>query len=121
MALPNALGAVERPVRAAARGAGAAAGRVDRILRSFETLGVAIASIEREMRGMRGDLREVIAALGALREDVGVLDGSVSGIRDATVSLEQQVAGLEDHLLTVGKSLRRIDSLVPRISRRSRL
>ncbi len=62
---------------------------------------------------MREDLQEAVAGIDALRGDVRNLDGSVDGIRAATVSLEEQVASL-------GKSLKRIDSLVPRLSRRSR-
>lgn len=113
MGLPTPLGALDRPVRDAIR-------RLDRILTSLEQLGGSIKTIEREMTGMRSDLKEVIGVLEGVRTDVHKLDGSVGGIRDATVSLEQQVIGLDDHLQTVGKTLRRVDSMVPRISRRSR-
>ena len=101
------------PVTAAVRGVGATVDRLDRILCSLETLGGSIASIERDMRGVRRDLQETVAGIEALRDDVRRLDGSVGGIRDATVSLEEQVVSL-------GHSLRRIDSLVPRLSRRAR-
>jgi chromosome segregation ATPase len=113
MGLPNALGVLERPVRDAIR-------RLDRILTSLEMLGGSIKNIERDMTGMRSDLREVIGTLESLRGDVTRLDGSVEGIRAATVSLEDQVIGLAEHLEGVGKTLQRVDSMVPRISRRSR-
>ena len=101
------------PAVAAVRGLGAAVDRLDRILSSLETLGGSIASIEQDMRGMRSDLREAIDGIEALRDDVRSLEGSVTGIRDATMSLESRVDEL-------GVSLKRIDSLVPRLSRRSR-
>src|SRR4051794_13159646 len=99
MGLPKPLGALDRPIRDAIR-------RLDRILSSLESLGDSIKVIEREMTGMRHDLREVIGTLEGVRADVSKLDGSVAGIRDATVSLEQQVVGLDDHLQGVGKTLR---------------
>lgn len=101
------------PVTAAVRGVGATVDRLDRILSSLETLGGSIASIERDMRGMRKDLQEAVSGIEALRGDVRNLDGSVEGIRDATVALQEEVVML-------GKSLKRIDSLVPRLSRRAR-
>ena len=54
-----------------------------------------------------------MAGIDALRGDVRSLEGSVTGIRDATMSLENKVDEL-------GSSLKRIDALVPRITRRSR-
>ena len=101
------------PVTAAVRGVGATVDRLDRILCSLETLGASMASIERDMRGMRAELQEAVAGIEALRGDVRNLDGSVGGIRDATVSLEE-------HVISLGGSLRRIDALVPRIGRRAR-
>ena len=101
------------PVTAAVRGVGATVDRLDRILCSLETLGGSIASIERDMRALRRELHDVVAGIEALRADVRGLDGAVAGIRDSTVSLEAQV-------VSVGASLRRLDSLVPRLSRRSR-
>ena len=94
--------------------------RLDRILRSLETVGTALGSIDREMKGMRGDLREVRDRLDGLRADVQGMDRSVIGIRDATVALEEQVGGLDEHMVGVSTSLRRLDSLLPRLSRRSR-
>ena len=98
---------------AAVRGVGAAVDRLDRILSSLETLGGSIASIERDMRGMRDDLQQAVAGIEALRGDVRSLEGSVTGIREATTALQ-------DEVVLLGKSLKRIDSLVPRLSRRSR-
>lgn len=113
MGLPTPLGALERPVKEAIR-------RLDRILTSLESLGGSIAVIEREMTGMRADLREVIGTLEHLRGDVNGLNGSVNGIREATEALEEQVVGLDAHLQGVGKTLRRVDAMVPRLGRRSR-
>src|SRR4051794_35298631 len=113
MGLPTPLGALDRPVREAIR-------RLDRILTSLESLGGSIKTIETEMRGMRSDLKDVIVVLEGVRADVSKLDGSVGGIRDATVSLEHQVIGLDHHLQGVGKTLRRVDSMVPRLTRRAR-
>lgn len=104
---------IASPAVAAMRGLGAAVDRLDRILSSLETLGGSIASIEKDMRGMRGDLQKAVDGIDALRGDVRSLEGSVTGIRDATVSLENKVDEL-------GGSLKRIDALVPRITRRSR-
>ena len=101
------------PVQNAVRSAGAAVDRLDRILGSLETLGGSIASIERDMRGVRQDLQKAVAGIDSLRVDVQNLDRSVEGISDATVALESQVVDL-------GKSLKRIDSLVPRLGRRAR-
>jgi archaellum component FlaC len=100
------------PVSGVVRSVGAAVDRLDRILSSLETLGGSIASIEHDMRGMRSELREAITGIDALRGDVQNMDGSVDGIREATVGLQSQLEGL-------GKSLKRIDALVPRL-RRSR-
>jgi methyl-accepting chemotaxis protein len=101
------------PVTAAVRSAGAAVDRLDRILSSLETLGGSIASIEHDMRLMRKDIQAAVAGIEHLRSDVRGLDGSIVGIREATERLEDQVSSL-------GKSLKRIDSLVPRLTRRSR-
>ncbi len=101
------------PVQSAVRSAGAAVDRLDRILSSLETLGGSIASIEHDMRGMRKELQQAVEGIECLRRDVQGLDGSVAGIETATVSLQGEVVKL-------GKSLKRIDALVPRIGRRAR-
>jgi methyl-accepting chemotaxis protein len=101
------------PVQAAVRSAGAAVDRLDRILCSLETLGGSIASIEHDMRLMRKDIQAAVSGIEDLRTDVRGLNGSIVGIREATERLEDQVQSL-------GKSLKRIDSLVPRLSRRAR-
>ena len=104
---------IASPAAAAMRGLGATVDRLDRILCSLETLGGSMASIERDMRGMRTDLQSAVESIEALRGDVRGLDGSVHGIREATESLEAKVEEL-------GGSLKRIDALVPRITRRAR-
>ena len=101
------------PLQSAVRSAGAAVDRLDRILCSLETLGGSIASIERDMRAMRKELQQAVAGIEHLRGDVQNLDGNVSGIETATVTLQDEVVNL-------GKSLKRIDALVPRIGRRAR-
>ena len=106
MGLPN-------PVQAAVRSAGATVDRLDRILSSLETLGGSIASIEHDMRGMRKELQQAVEGIECLRKDVQGLDGSVGGIEGATVTLQDEVVKL-------GRSLKRIDALVPRIGRRAR-
>ncbi len=94
------------PVQAAARSVGAAVDRLDRILCSLETLGGSIASIERDMRLMRKDIQAAVAGIHDLRSDVRGLDGHIDGIRGATERLEEEV--------------KRLDALLPRITRRAR-
>ena len=101
------------PLQSAVRSAGAAVDRLDRILCSLETLGGSIASIEHDMHGMRKELQQAVEGIEQLRGDVQHLDGSVEGIETATVSLQDEVVKL-------GKSLKRIDALVPRLGRRAR-
>lgn len=101
------------PVTVAVRGVGAAVDRLDRILSSLETLGGSMASIERDMRLMRQDIQAAVDGIDALRGDVRQLDASVGGIRDTT-------RALEEHVIELRGSLKRIDSLVPRLGRRSR-
>jgi hypothetical protein len=62
----------------------------------------AIVSIEREMRGLRGDMRDVLGAIEGLREDVHQLHGGVGRIGDATVSLESKVDELGVHIDALG-------------------
>jgi ABC-type transporter Mla subunit MlaD len=102
---------ITTPLRVVVSGAGAAADRIDRILRSIEVLAVSIKAIEADMRGMRADLREVIEGVDELRTAVEALDGSVGGIRDATLSLDRRVVELGDtlvHVDTLARSLSRI-------------
>ena len=101
------------PLQSAVRSAGAAVDRLDRILCSLETLGGSIASIEHDMRAMRKELQSAVAGIEHLRGDVQNLDGNVEGIETATLSLQSEVVNL-------GRSLKRIDALVPRIGRRAR-
>jgi hypothetical protein len=71
----------------------------------------ALASIERELRGMRGDVRELLGAIEGLRDDVRGLNGGVSRIGDATVSLESKVDGLTVHVDALGSLAGRIGRL----------
>ena len=63
---------------------------------------LALVSIERELRGMRGDMREVLGAIEGLRDDVRGLNGGVARIGDATVSLEGKVDELGVHIDALG-------------------
>jgi len=62
----------------------------------------AVASIEREMRGLRGDIRDVLGAVEGLRDDVRSLQGGVGRIGNATVSLESKVDDLSVHIDALG-------------------
>jgi hypothetical protein len=103
------------PLRVVVSSAGAAVDRIDRILSSLEVLALSIKSIEKDMRGMRSDLREVIDGVTELRHSVEGLDGSVEAIRATTRSLDARVIEVQD-------SLTHVDALarsVPRIGRRA--
>lgn len=71
----------------------------------------ALSSIERELRGMRGDVRDVLAAVEGLREDVRALHGGVGRIGDATVNLEAKVDDLGVHIDALGTLAGRIGRL----------
>lgn len=62
----------------------------------------AIASIERELRGLRGDMRDILAGIEGLRDDVQALHGGVGRIGDATVNLETKVDELGVHIDALG-------------------
>jgi uncharacterized protein YoxC len=62
----------------------------------------ALVSIEREMRGLRGDMRDVLDGINGLREDVQQLHGGVGRIGDATVNLEAKVDELGVHIDALG-------------------
>jgi len=86
------LGGIGRSVNNAARGA---LGGVDRLISTVEALAEGIGSIEREMKGMRRDMRQVIESVEGLRSDLAGFDD----LRDATVTMSQDVkvlgAGLD--------------------------
>jgi hypothetical protein len=106
---------ITTPLRVVVSGAGAAVDRIDGILSAVEVLAVSIRSIEKDMRGMRSDLREVIDGVAELKRSVDGLDGSVAGIRETTASLDARVVDVQD-------SLTHVDALarsVPRIGRRA--
>jgi hypothetical protein len=62
----------------------------------------ALVSIERELRGLRGDMRDVLDGINGLREDVQQLHGGVGRIGDATVNLEAKVDELGVHIDALG-------------------
>ena len=61
-----------------------------------------IASIEREMRGLRGDMRQVVEGIEGLRADVRSMHGGVGRIGTSTESLEAKVDELTVHLDVIG-------------------
>jgi hypothetical protein len=68
----------------------------------------AIVAIERELRGMRGDVQELLGAVEGLRDDVRTLHGGVGRIGDATVNLEGKVDELGVHIDALGTLAGRI-------------
>lgn len=68
----------------------------------------ALVSIERELRGMRSDVQEVLGAIEGLRDDVRSLQGGVGRIGDATVNLEGKVDDLGVHIDALGTLAGRI-------------
>jgi hypothetical protein len=71
----------------------------------------AIVAIEREMRGLRGDVQDVLAGIQGLRDDVRSLHGGVGRIGDATVSLETKVDELGVHIDALGTLAGRLGRL----------
>jgi hypothetical protein len=59
-------------------------------------------SIERELRGLRGDIREVIDGIDGLRSDVRAMHGRVGRISTATEALEAKVDDLSVHIDALG-------------------
>jgi hypothetical protein len=68
----------------------------------------ALVSIERELRGLRGDMQEVITGIEGLRDDVRALHSGVGRISDATVNLEGKVDELGVHIDALGTLAGRI-------------
>jgi hypothetical protein len=80
------------------------------VARALEGI-AAVKAVEREMRGLRDDMREVIAGVEGLREDVRSLNGGVGGIREATESLDAKIDDVSVHLQTVGALAARVGRL----------
>ena len=74
----------------------------------------ALVSIERELRGLRGDMQAVLAGIEGLRDDVQVLHGGVGRIGDATVNLEAKVDQLGVHVDALGTLAGRLGRLAGR-------
>jgi hypothetical protein len=62
----------------------------------------AIASIEREIRGLRGDMSRVVTGIEGLRDDVRAMHGGVDRIGTSTQALEAKVDGLGVHIDALG-------------------
>lgn len=85
------LGGIGKSVNSAARGA---LGGVDRLISAVGGLAEGITSIEREMKGMRRDMRRVIDSVEGLRADLAGFED----VRDATVSMDNGVKELSSSL-----------------------
>lgn len=84
--------------------------RVERLLQSVEALAGGVQSMEREFRGLRTDMREVIDGVERLRGEVRSMGDGVHGIRGATDAIEGRIDG-------VAESLERLDVLTARLAR----
>jgi hypothetical protein len=62
----------------------------------------ALVSIERELRGLRGDMRAVIDGIEGLRDDVRAMHGGVGRISTSTEALESKVDELSVHIDALG-------------------
>jgi uncharacterized protein YoxC len=98
---------IGKSVNNVARGA---VGGVDRLICAVEGLAAGIGSIEREMKGMRRDMRQVINSVEGLREDLEGFDD----IRAATVSMDREVKELGQGLDGVNNLLDRYPRLLGR-------
>jgi hypothetical protein len=74
---------------------------IGHVARALEGI-AAVTAVEREMRGLREDMREVIEGVEGLRADVRSLNGGVGGIREATESLDAKIDEVSVHLQAVG-------------------
>ena len=99
------LGGIGRGVNSAARGA---LGGVDRLISAVEGLAEGITSIEREMKGMRRDMRQVIDSVEGLRNDLAGFDD----IRAATTSMDREVQAMHQSLDGVNNLLDRYPRLL---------
>ena len=61
-----------------------------------------LTSIEREMRGLRGDMRQVVEGIEGLRADVRAMHGGVNRISTATEALEAKVDDVSVHIDALG-------------------
>lgn len=124
---PSVMDVIRLPGRLALQAAGSAASAAVAVVtlpgRLISLLGAAeaglvnldemtrgVASMEVEMQGMRQHLVDVITVLEGVNGGVAGMSDSVGGIRDATVSLDSQIDGLQD-------SLKNIDILAARLTR----
>jgi hypothetical protein len=77
----------------------------------------ALTEIGREIRGLRSDMREVIAGVDGLRDDVRSLGGGVGGIREATESLDTKIDAVAVHLENVSTLAGRLGRFAARRTR----
>jgi hypothetical protein len=61
-----------------------------------------IGAVERELRGLRGDMRQVVTGIEGLRTDVRAMHGGVGRINSSTEALETKVDELAVHLDAIG-------------------
>lgn len=86
------------------------------VWRALDGIGT-LTEIGREMRGMRRDLREVIAHIDGLRDEVRSLNGGVGGIRTATESLDSKIDAVTLNLENVSALAGRLGRLGARRTR----
>ena len=84
--------------------------RAERLLVSIEELSSGVQAMEREFRGLRSDMREVIDGVERLRGEVRSMSDGVGGIRGSTEGIETRIDGVAD-------SLARLDVITGRLAR----
>ena len=111
-------------LNAVGSGARAAVSRIEEALDHLEDLVAGVRAMERELTGMRRDVRSLGKKIDALRGDVQTMHAGVGGIRDATESLDRQFPEVPDRLASVEQrigglagSLEAVDALAMRLGR----
>jgi methyl-accepting chemotaxis protein len=104
------------PVRAVAA-VGSAVARLQRALDHLDDMADGVANMEREMRGMRADLADVIGELEGVRGGVGLLGTSVDAMSDGVGGIRSATETLDSRVGNLNKSIENIDALASRFSR----
>lgn len=84
---------------------------IDLLRREVEVL----SEVRDDMKGMRGDLRDVIGAVDDLKLEIGRLPPDVTHLRGAVDAMHSSVGRLEDQVEGMGASLARIDRIAGRV------
>jgi methyl-accepting chemotaxis protein len=104
------------PVRAVVA-VGSAVTRLQRTLDHLDDMADGVAIMEREMRGMRADLADVIGELEGVRGGVGALGTSVDSMSDGVSGIRGATETLDSRVENLNKSIENIDALASRFSR----